>query len=103
MEAPRLHRHVERLSDRELFVNALLGLRSLAGRISQTLEDVAAPSSSARQAAPFVEQASDAPIMALLGALSLARKLLAELDSWRPPPAVLSRRRPVGRPGGLLR
>lgn len=104
MNVPQLHRHVERLSDRELFVAALLGLRSLAGRISQTIESVAKPGSGgARRVQPFVDEAGDAPIMALLGALSLARKLVAELDGWRPLPPAPSPRRATERAGGLLR
>jgi hypothetical protein len=103
VNVPQLHRHVERLSDRELFVAALLGLRSLAGRIDQTLEAAATPSSGRpRRPPPFVAEAGDASVMALLGAISVAKKLIAELDSWRPPPA--ERPRGAAKPaGGLLR
>ena len=104
MTVPLLHRQVERLSDRELFVDALLGLRSFAERVGRTLEGVANPSSSSsRRAERFVDERGDASIMVLLGALSVARKFLTELDGWRPKPPAPLPRQAVERTEGLLR
>src|SRR5690349_874027 len=77
MSAPLLHRHTEQLSDRELFVHALLGLLSYGQSVRDTLHRIAPKGPREARDEP------DAVTYMLLGCLSIERRLLAELSSWR--------------------
>jgi hypothetical protein len=79
---PDLHSHVDRLSDRELFVHALLGIIGYGKRVESVLTLIV---EGARPRPPSDLPCSDR-IYAVLGCISLTSSLRAELSRWRPVP-----------------
>lgn len=98
-----IHRHLERLSDRELFVHALLGLISVGDRIERGL-DACLPRSQSRNRSVHRDQPIDTVTLLLLGCLSLRQRLLTELSSWQvSTPSVAPRAVELESAGSLLR
>jgi hypothetical protein len=73
-----LHSHTQCLSDRDLFVHALLGLLSVSERLERAMTEVAHSVVGKTRRA----QAPNA-VYAVLGCISLAKGLRAELATWR--------------------
>lgn len=81
--SPTLQRNAQRLSDRDVFVHALLGAVSVAERVIRSVEGLAAKAPAPEDPKPRRAE-TRAPVFALLGAYSAARKLVKQLRSWTP-------------------
>lgn len=84
MRIPALHRHRARFVEENLFLHALLGLLSYGRKLESGLAALATESAvhAESEARPARRATSEAPLLAVLGALGLWRRTRSVIEDW---------------------